>query len=106
VRVRLSTVALRRLRRHAKLAALATAAAHDAAGTPHTSASRVTLVIVRSVGAARSGAIVSVRHTRLGDVLVDSHGRTLYLFDKDRGAHSSCFGTCAAVWPALTTSGS
>jgi predicted lipoprotein with Yx(FWY)xxD motif len=48
---------------------------------------------------------VSVRHTRLGNVLVDSHGRTLYLFDKDRARRSACFGACAGVWPPLTTSG-
>lgn len=52
-----------------------------------------------------AGTIVSVRRTRLGLVLVDRRGRTLYLFEKDRGGHSSCFGACASVWPPLTTSG-
>jgi predicted lipoprotein with Yx(FWY)xxD motif len=29
----------------------------------------------------------------------------LYLFEKDTGATSSCYGSCASVWPPLTTKG-
>ena len=48
VRVKLSRAALRALRRHRKLHALATTVAHDAAGTPKTNTSRLTLVIAKS----------------------------------------------------------
>ena len=48
---------------------------------------------------------VAVRSTKLGKILVDSHGRTLYLFEKDTGTSSTCFGACAAVWPPLTVTG-
>ena len=41
--------------------------------------------------------------TKLGNVLVDGRGRTLYLFEKDKGAASTCYGACASVWPPLTT---
>jgi predicted lipoprotein with Yx(FWY)xxD motif len=52
----------------------------------------------------RSGsAMVATAHTRLGTVLVDARGRTLYLFAKDRGSSSSCYGSCASVWPPLLT---
>jgi predicted lipoprotein with Yx(FWY)xxD motif len=37
----------------------------------------------------------------LGKILVDSHGRTLYLFEKDSGTKSTCFGECASDWPPL-----
>jgi predicted lipoprotein with Yx(FWY)xxD motif len=50
-------------------------------------------------------ATVSTRSTKLGTVLVDGQGRTLYLFEKDKGTASSCTGACASVWPPLTTSG-
>ena len=40
---------------------------------------------------------------KLGKVIVDSDGFTLYDFDKDRGTTSSCYGACAGVWPPLTT---
>jgi predicted lipoprotein with Yx(FWY)xxD motif len=41
----------------------------------------------------------------LGAILVDSKGRTVYLFDKDTGSKSTCFGACATEWPPVTTSG-
>jgi predicted lipoprotein with Yx(FWY)xxD motif len=58
-----------------------------------------------SGGAAQGGssATVTVRHTDDGMVLADGQGRTLYMFDKDKGGMSACDGACAAVWPPLTT---
>jgi predicted lipoprotein with Yx(FWY)xxD motif len=41
----------------------------------------------------------------LGKVLVDSQGRTVYLFEKDTGPKSTCFGACATEWPPVTTNG-
>jgi len=54
-----------------------------------------------TTGAA--GAKVVTRRTKLGNVLVDGRGRTLYLFEKDKGTASTCYGACASVWPPLTT---
>jgi predicted lipoprotein with Yx(FWY)xxD motif len=48
---------------------------------------------------------VRVAHTRLGEILVDSRGRTLYLYVKDHGAESACEGRCAKVWPPATVTG-
>jgi predicted lipoprotein with Yx(FWY)xxD motif len=36
---------------------------------------------------------------------VDSRGRTLYLFEKDRNGKSACSGKCASFWPPLIASG-
>ena len=44
-------------------------------------------------------------NSKLGKILVDSQGRTLYLFQKDSGTTSSCTGACAAAWPPLRSSG-
>jgi predicted lipoprotein with Yx(FWY)xxD motif len=52
---------------------------------------------------ARKGATVKLRSTRLGKVLVDSRGRTLYLFRKDARRKSRCGAACASAWPPLTT---
>ena len=41
----------------------------------------------------------------LGKILVDAKGRTVYLFEKDTGPMSTCFGACAADWPPVTTTG-
>jgi predicted lipoprotein with Yx(FWY)xxD motif len=50
-------------------------------------------------------ATVGVAGTGLGNVLVDSQGRTLYLFAKDQGTTSACSGACATAWPPLRVSG-
>jgi predicted lipoprotein with Yx(FWY)xxD motif len=55
--------------------------------------------------AGGSSATVSVADTGLGKILVDSQGRTLYLFEKDSGTKSACSGGCAAQWPPLRASG-
>src|SRR4051812_14529872 len=52
-----------------------------------------------------SSATVSVANTRLGKILVDSQGKTLYLFQKDSGGKSACSGACATAWPPLRASG-
>ena len=49
---------------------------------------------------------VRVGTTKLGRILVDSHGRSLYLFEKDTGTTSTCYGACASLWPPLTVSAS
>lgn len=51
------------------------------------------------------GARVKIAKTRLGRVLVDSRGITLYDFVKDKGGKSACYGACAALWPPLITHG-
>jgi predicted lipoprotein with Yx(FWY)xxD motif len=50
-------------------------------------------------------ATVRVANSRLGRILVDSTGRTLYLFKRDVGMKSKCFGACAIAWPPLRTDG-
>jgi predicted lipoprotein with Yx(FWY)xxD motif len=50
-----------------------------------------------------TAATVASGQTKLGTVLVDGQRRTLYLFEKDQGTASSCYGACASIWPPLTT---
>jgi len=52
-------------------------------------------------GATARGATVSLHKTRFGQILVDSSGRTLYLFARDRAGRSLCTATCARFWPPL-----
>jgi predicted lipoprotein with Yx(FWY)xxD motif len=52
-----------------------------------------------------SSATISVRQSKLGRILVDGRGRSLYLFQKDRAGRSSCDGACAMAWPPLIASG-
>jgi predicted lipoprotein with Yx(FWY)xxD motif len=48
-------------------------------------------------------ATVRVANSRLGRILVDSTGHTLYLFKGDSGTSSACSGACAVAWPPLRT---
>ena len=56
-------------------------------------------------GSQSGGATVAIAKSRLGRILVDSKGITLYDFVKDKGGTSSCYGACAALWPPLITKG-
>ena len=48
---------------------------------------------------------VNVATTGLGKALVDSKGRTIYLFKKDTGTTSACSGECAVDWPPVRATG-
>jgi predicted lipoprotein with Yx(FWY)xxD motif len=50
-------------------------------------------------------ATVGVANENLGKILVNSQGRTLYLFRRDSGTNSTCTGTCAIEWPPLRATG-
>ena len=74
----------------------AATAAPASAPSRSTSTTATALTRVASVGVARSG---------LGSILVDSGGRTLYLFEADSGGRSACSGACAMAWPPLLVTG-
>jgi len=77
------------------LAALTVAACGSGGGTA-TALPKTTSGQPATVGVANSG---------LGKILVDSQGRTLYLFQKDSGTTSTCAGACASDWPPLMANG-
>jgi predicted lipoprotein with Yx(FWY)xxD motif len=59
----------------------------------------------KPAAAKRPAATVSIRSTKLGPILVDAQGRTLYLFEADKTSKSTCDGSCASAWPPLTVTG-
>lgn len=42
---------------------------------------------------------------KLGKILVDGNGMTLYMYTKDGPNQSTCSGQCAKAWPPLLTQG-
>jgi predicted lipoprotein with Yx(FWY)xxD motif len=54
---------------------------------------------------AANGALVALRKTALGPILVDARGRTLYLFEKDHNGMSSCNTACTTYWPPVVSAG-
>lgn len=59
------------------------------------------LLLPAAAFAAR--ATVKTASTSDGTVLVNQHGRSLYMFGKDRRGRSACSGACAQDWPPLLT---
>jgi predicted lipoprotein with Yx(FWY)xxD motif len=58
-----------------------------------------------AVAASGSNAVVNVRATSLGKILVAANGKTLYMFAHDTSTRSTCSGSCATFWPPLVTTG-
>lgn len=46
-------------------------------------------------------SVMSRSLPKLGTVLVNGEGRTLYVFAPDKGKKVTCVSSCAAVWPPL-----
>ena len=64
-----------------------------------------TVLTAAAVADNKGSAVVKIGPSKLGRILIDSHGKTLYLWAHDRGSRSTCYGQCAAYWPPLTTAG-
>jgi len=55
---------------------------------------------------AATGTMINVGTSKLGQVLVDSNGLTVYLFLADKGTASSCNSpSCTQYWPPVLTTG-
>jgi predicted lipoprotein with Yx(FWY)xxD motif len=55
--------------------------------------------------ATQANRTVSLSKTKLGQILVNSKGHTLYMFSKDKNGKSSCSGSCTKFWPPLLQHG-
>jgi predicted lipoprotein with Yx(FWY)xxD motif len=49
------------------------------------------------------GTVLTVKKTKIGDVLVNAKGDTIYYYKKDKqdSGKSDCTGACAQAWPAV-----
>lgn len=52
-----------------------------------------------------AAVVTAASAPKLGRIIVDSKGLTVYDFHKDKGTTSACYGGCAQVWPPLITEG-
>jgi predicted lipoprotein with Yx(FWY)xxD motif len=84
--------------------ALAACGGDDSSGSSNTSA---TTANASSTKTASGGDTVLIRATKLGPTLVDSTGRTLYIFKSDTKMKSNCNTNagCQSLWPPLTVTG-
>jgi predicted lipoprotein with Yx(FWY)xxD motif len=49
--------------------------------------------------------IAVATNAKLGQILVDESGMTVYLFVADTGTVSTCYTQCATIWPPVLTTG-
>src|SRR3954452_10601693 len=96
--------------RHRRVAAPGTITPRGASSRGMKRLSSVITVIAAgcalAVFAAPAGAstVGLAKVGKLGNVLVNGKGVTVYLFEKDKHGKSSCYGACAKAWsPVLTT---
>src|SRR5947209_7147561 len=63
------------------------------------------LVMTSGLAAARGGPTLQSHRTRLGAILVNGSGYTLYTYSADRPRHDACarFPGCLGLWPALVS---
>lgn len=73
----------------------------SAATTPTTDQGSLTATAARK----RRGKEIEVMNSRYGRMLFDGRGRAIYLFTREGGTKSRCYGDCAAAWPPVYTSG-
>jgi predicted lipoprotein with Yx(FWY)xxD motif len=85
----------------AAVAAIAIAGCGGSSSSTESSASSET-----NSSEAGASTLTGTSISGLGNVLVDSEGFTVYMFGKDKGTTSSCYGACAENWPPVMTKGS
>ncbi len=68
------------------------------------------VVALAACGGSGSSGSTHVLHVaskaKVGSVLVDAQGRTLYRYTPDHRGKSTCMGGCAAAWPPAIVSAS
>jgi predicted lipoprotein with Yx(FWY)xxD motif len=64
------------------------------------------VVVAPSPSPSASAETIKVAtDAKLGQILVDEEGKTLYLFVADKGTASTCYTSCATIWPPVLTTG-
>jgi predicted lipoprotein with Yx(FWY)xxD motif len=96
---------VRGLRQSAAAAKPASSRSHSPALPKTTAANKGSTSGAGKGSGAKSTTVSSANNAKLGGIIVDSHGLTLYDFHKDKGTKSACYGSCVKIWPPLTTSG-
>ena len=92
------------------ISACGSGAQYGAAPTPAATTAPAVAPIATSPSPASSpqsdGTTIKVASSRLGQILVDSSGRTVYLFLADSGTTSNCNSPgCVQNWPPVLTNG-
>jgi predicted lipoprotein with Yx(FWY)xxD motif len=86
---------------------LALAACGSSYSGGSTSSSAGASTASKTAAASTTSAVLMVAgKAKVGRVLVDAQGRTLYRYTPDKTSKSTCTGACAKFWPPATIQGS
>jgi predicted lipoprotein with Yx(FWY)xxD motif len=55
--------------------------------------------------ATAKGTTIQVSNSDYGQILFGGEDQAIYLFDRESGSKSECYGECAAAWPPVLTKG-
>jgi predicted lipoprotein with Yx(FWY)xxD motif len=86
-------------------AALVPLVALAATGCGDSNDNNATAAVTPPKTSSGHSATLGVANPGHGRILVNSKGRTIYLFKKDTGTKSTCTGACATDWPPVRVSG-
>jgi predicted lipoprotein with Yx(FWY)xxD motif len=82
------------------------ASAYPSEGEKSASTAAATTPAATTPASGGGVAVVSKHASKLGTILAaGSKKLTVYMFEGDHGASSSCTSACASVWPPVTTTG-
>lgn len=84
------------------LAACGSSAAANSSSTANSSKS-ATSTVPSNQSKSGSGTELSSTTSKYGDILSSPSGRVYYMFVPDSATNSTCYSSCAPVWPAVTT---
>jgi predicted lipoprotein with Yx(FWY)xxD motif len=65
----------------------------------------MSLMATPALAAPSKATALHIGSSKLGRILVNAKGRTLYIWAHDKGSRSTCYGDCAQYWPPVLTSG-
>jgi predicted lipoprotein with Yx(FWY)xxD motif len=77
----------------------------DSGATDAAAIAPSTTAEVGSAAPAGKGTTIQVSSSDYGQVLFDGEDQAIYLFDKEDGSTSECYGDCATAWPPVLTNG-
>jgi predicted lipoprotein with Yx(FWY)xxD motif len=79
----------------------------SATTAPATTSSTTAASAETAAGEARKrrGTSIKVMNSRYGRMIFNARGRAIYLFTREAGTKSRCYGQCAVAWPPVYTRG-
>jgi predicted lipoprotein with Yx(FWY)xxD motif len=87
------------------VALLAAAACSSSASSSSSSAATSSGTPASAPGSSASGTVITTANSSAGAFLTNGSGRAIYLLTADSKDKSTCSGTCASLWPPVTTTG-